>query len=231
MKHSLRKNSPMIKLKDIEAEVRDYILQQQPFLTPESSIRFTELLNYRLDYIKQLISKDSASMNQVNQEIIEKIRQDQTITHNVNDALKKKATIGEKAADSIAKFGGSWPFILLFIFILIVWITLNSINWFIKPFDSYPFILLNLALSCLAAIQAPIIMMSQNRQAARDRAEADNDYRVNLKAELEISLLHDKLDFLMANQLQQLLEFQQLQVELISQLQEQIEEMRQRGKK
>ncbi len=122
--------------------------------------------------------------------------------HNSHTKITKEQpeTFGEKVSDKLAEFGGSWAFIGLFVLSMVSWIILNSIALLAKPFDPYPFILLNLLLSCLAAIQAPIIMMSQNRQEKKDRLRAENDYLVNVKAELEIRQLHEKLDILMANQ-------------------------------
>ncbi|MEO0146727.1 MAG: DUF1003 domain-containing protein, partial [candidate division WOR-3 bacterium] len=113
---------------------------------------------------------------------------------------------------------GSWAFIGTFIGVLFAWITLNSVVFLWRPFDPYPFILLNLILSCLAAIQAPIILMSQNRQEARDRLHLQHDYQVNLKAELEIRNLHEKLDHLLTYQWQRLLEIQEMQVEMMEEI-------------
>lgn len=115
------------------------------------------------------------------------------------DPSRKQNTLGQRAADKLAKFAGSWPFIGIFAFVLIAWMVINAVL-LTKPFDPYPFILLNLVLSCIAAIQAPIIMMSQNRQEEKDRLRAENDYRVNLKTELIIEDLHQKLDALAENQ-------------------------------
>ncbi len=130
----------------------------------------------------------------------------------------QKLTFGEALADKIAEFGGSWKFIIIFMVILGVWIVLNSLLFFLKSFDPYPFILLNLLLSCLAALQAPVIMMSQNPQEAKDRLRSENDYRVNLKAELEIRHLHEKIDHLLSRQWERLVEIQQLQIDLMSEL-------------
>ena len=114
-------------------------------------------------------------------------------------------SFGERVADKVAKFGGSWTFIGLFAFVLVAWVVVNSLL-LRHPFDAYPYIFLNLMLSMLAAVQAPVIMMSQNRQATKDRADAENDYAVNLKAELEILALHDKLDALRIDRIESLLE-------------------------
>lgn len=128
-----------------------------------------------------------------------------------------KLTLGQKMADLITKWAGSWHFILGFMAFLILWMALN-VYLALTAFDPYPFILLNLVLSCLAAIQAPIILMSQNRQEAKDRLRAEHDYQVNLKAELEIRYLHEKLDHLLMNQWQRLLEIQQIQTDIIQEM-------------
>jgi uncharacterized membrane protein len=136
----------------------------------------------------------------------------------VDVQFQKKLSFGERLADHIADFGGSWTFISLFGAFILIWIVINTILLIVRPFDPYPFILLNLMLSCLAAVQAPIIMMSQNRQEARDRLRSESDYRVNLKAELEIRHLHEKLDHLLQHQWERLIEIQQIQIELMNEL-------------
>lgn len=118
-------------------------------------------------------------------------------------------------ADRVATFGGSWTFILSFCAVLVLWMVLNVTGILFKPFDVYPFILLNLALSSLAALQAPIIMMSQRRQEEKDRLRGENDYQVNLKAELEIRQLHEKIDHQLAHQWERLAEMQQIQIEIL----------------
>lgn len=124
---------------------------------------------------------------------------DKKVSKNINEEHKDSLTFGDRMADKLADYAGSWSFIFTFGFLLIVWMVINSVA-LIKHFDPYPFILLNLVLSCLAAIQAPIIMMSQNRQEAKDRLRAQNDYEVNLKAELIIEDLHTKADKIIENQ-------------------------------
>ena len=140
------------------------------------------------------------------------------MTENINRAFEKSITFGQGVADRVATFGGSWIFIGTFFLLLAAWIGLNSVAALFRPFDPYPYILLNLMLSCLAAIQAPIIMMSQNRIEARDRLRSENDYQVNLKAELEIRHLHEKLDVLLKHQWQKLLEIQQIQMDFMKEL-------------
>lgn len=121
-------------------------------------------------------------------------------------------------ADKIATFGGSWAFLICFGVFLLIWILINSVALLWRPLDPYPFIFLNLLLSCLAAVQAPIIMMSQNRQEAKDRIRSEHDYQVNLKAELEIRHLHEKVDHLLSHQWERLVKIQELQLELLADL-------------
>ena len=140
---------------------------------------------------------------------------EETVARNVEAAWDDKRSIGEKSADIVADFGGSWKFIGLFFAVLVLWMAFNIWAATRTVFDPYPFILLNLVLSCLAAIQAPIIMMSQKRQEAKDRLRSENDYRVNLKAELEIRHLHEKMDHLINRQWERLAEIQQIQLEIM----------------
>lgn len=137
-------------------------------------------------------------------------------TRNSNVAFDESLTFGQRVADKVAAFGGSWTFILTFLGILVCWIVVNSVMG--KPFDPYPYILLNLFLSMLAALQAPVIMMSQNRQAAKDRLDAQHDYEVNLKAEMEIMGLHTKMDALREAQWAELVALQQKQIELLTKI-------------
>lgn len=149
-----------------------------------------------------------------------KARGNSHISRNTNQVFTEKQTFGERVADKVAAFGGSWTFIGLFAATLFFWILLNS-YLLIKSdevFDPFPFILLNLVLSMLSAIQAPVIMMSQNRQTSKDRLDAENDYHVNLKAELEILSLHEKLDDLREKKWSELIEMQQTQINALTQL-------------
>jgi uncharacterized membrane protein len=164
------------------------------------------------------LTQEKGELTQLEHDVLVSLKEHETISENLNQTFDKDFTYGERLADNVARFGGSWRFILLFAFVLVIWITVNSIGLLSKPFDVYPYILLNLVLSCLAAIQAPLIMMSQNRLEAKDRLRAENDYRVNLKAELEIRHLHAKLDLLLTHQWQRLLEIQQVQTDLLEEL-------------
>jgi uncharacterized membrane protein len=142
------------------------------------------------------------------------------ISRNVIKDFSEQLTFGQRLADKVAAFGGSWTFISIFAVVLVVWVLLNSfvLITYRESFDPYPYILLNLFLSMLAAIQAPIILMSQNRQASKDRLSAEHDYEVNLKAELEIMALHEKIDLLREKQWGELISIQQEQLRLLSQL-------------
>lgn len=142
------------------------------------------------------------------------------ITYNTNRRFQDELTFGQRLADRVATFGGSWTFILIFSVILLSWVVLNSfiLAYRGKAFDPYPYILLNLFLSMIAALQAPVIMMSQNRQAMKDRLDAAHDYEINLKAELEIMALHEKLDTLKEQQWRELIFLQQEQIRLLTQL-------------
>lgn len=152
------------------------------------------------------------------QQVVKSLKEQELLSSNINAEFDRKLTFGGRLADRVADYGGSWRFIGIFMGVLLVWIVINSIVLIQKPFDPYPFILLNLVLSCIAAIQAPIILMSQNRQEAKDRLRSEYDYRINLKAELEIRHLHEKIDHLLMNQWHRLLEIQEIQTELMEEL-------------
>ena len=153
---------------------------------------------------QRLLESDYDNIPPRERKVIERIARKVAVSRNINIEHDKALTFGEKLADRVASFGGSWTFMMLFGAVLVFWVALNSLM-LSKAFDSYPYILLNLFLSMLAAIQAPIIMMSQNRQAAKDRLDAAHDYEVNLKAEIEIMALHEKLDEMRTKDLAELL--------------------------
>lgn len=172
------------------------IKKDYPDFKRDCYINKEEVKKYRNIHLESLIEKDSSDFNTLDKNVIDSILNKKVVSDNIEDKWDEKLTAGQKIADKVAKFGGSWAFIISFTFFLLLWMATNV--WFLasNPFDPYPFILLNLFLSTLAAIQAPIIMMSQNRQEEKDRKRGENDYKVNLKAELEIKLLHDKIDHL-----------------------------------
>ena len=152
------------------------------------------------------------------EQVVNSLKEHELLSKDINIEFDRKLTLGERLADKMAEYAGSWRFIGIFFGVLLLWIALNSIVLIWRPFDPYPFILLNLILSCIAAVQAPIIMMSQNRQESKDRLRSEYDYRVNLKAELEIRHLHEKMDHLLINQWQRLLEIQEMQMDLMGEL-------------
>jgi uncharacterized membrane protein len=189
-----------------------------PDWSTDSFICIVDLNHVRAQYVQDVIKKDKGELSELDEQVINSIRNQELVSHNINTEYDQLLTAGERLSDKLADFGGSWRFIIIFAVILVLWIVLNSIVLLLKPFDPYPFIFLNLILSCLAAIQAPIIMMSQNRQEVRDRLHAEHDYRINLKAELEIRNLHDKIDHLLTNQWQRLLEIQEIQMDLLEEI-------------
>jgi len=153
------------------------------------------------DLARQLLDLDEGELEEQEKRVIERAVKRLAVSRNVDEELAEKATFGQRIADRVAAVGGSWGFIIAFGLVIFGWVGLNSLVLASRAFDPYPYILLNLMLSMLAAIQAPVILMSQNRQAARDRLVAGHDYEVNLKAEIEIAALHEKLDQIRANEL------------------------------
>jgi uncharacterized membrane protein len=202
----------------IRSAVADQIKVSNPDWKPEGYVCLSDLNRFRMQYIQNLLKSEKGELTTLDQEVLESLQLHETLSSNVDAEFEKDLSLGEKMADGLATFGGSWAFIIIFGSILLIWIGLNSFLLLKKPFDPYPFILLNLVLSCLAAIQAPVIMMSQNRQEAKDRLRSQHDYQVNLKAELEIRHLHDKIDHLLSHQWERLVEIQQIQVDLLSEL-------------
>lgn len=169
-------------------------------------------------YIKDLLITENEHLKKLNEIVCQAVEQENLVLNNLNHPDIEKLSAGQRTADSVAKFGGSWKFIIIFCCIMLVWICINIFTPLRNRFDPYPFILLNLALSCLAALQAPIIMMSQNRQEEKDRRRNENDYLVNLKAEIEIRTLHQKMDLLIQEQFKKLMETQAEQLRLLQTL-------------
>ncbi|MGH6872657.1 MAG: DUF1003 domain-containing protein [Rhizomicrobium sp.] len=189
-----------------------------PNWTAESAICISCLNRFRTEFVRGEMEKERGELSALEREVVDSIHANDLIADNLNEQFDQKLSLGQRVADKVASFGGSWAFIALFFAVMAVWIVANSLYLLWKPFDPFPFILFNLVLSMLAAIQAPVIMMSQNRQEDRDRLRAENDYKVNLKAELEIRALGDKMDQLLHNQWVRLLEIQQIQMEMLEDL-------------
>jgi uncharacterized membrane protein len=218
--HLLKDPDEVVPGQAVRAAIAELIQKDHPNWSPESSICRDDLNRYRALYVQGVLEAEKGDLSVIEAEVIESLRQGEILTRDVNMELEEKRTIGERLADRLASFGGSWKFITIFMSVLLGWIILNSVVLITRRFDPFPFILLNLVLSCLAAIQAPVIMMSQNRQESKDRRRAEHDYQVNLKAEIEIRGLHEKLDHLIFKQWQRLLEIQEIQTELMGELSE-----------
>ena len=176
----------------------------------------SDLTAYRAKEVRSMIEDEVGELSDLEKEVLESLHRHELLSSNTEQEFEQDRTFGEKLSDRLAAFGGSWKFLIIFSFFMLCWITINSLVMFWRPADPYPFILLNLLLSCLAAVQAPIIMMSQNRQEEKDRLRSEHDYQVNLKAELEIRLIHEKLDHLLLKQWQRLMEIQATQIEEIA---------------
>ncbi|MDE3156494.1 MAG: DUF1003 domain-containing protein [Acidobacteriota bacterium] len=202
----------------VRNSLTDLIQHDHPAWSATSFICGLDLSRYRAQYVESLLASERGELTSLEQEVIESLRQHEVLATNVDAEFEQAWSFGEKVADRMATFGGSWTFLICFGVFLVLWLVMNSLVLYWRPPDPYPFILLNLVLSCLAAIQAPVIMMSQNRQEAKDRLRSQHDYQVNLKAELEIRHLHEKVDHLLSHQWERLVEIQQIQLELLSQL-------------
>jgi uncharacterized membrane protein len=202
----------------IREPIADLIRRDHPGWSPESYVCVSDLNRFREEYVRHILETEQGELSVLEEQVVKSLREEELLSKNINVEFEQKLTVRERLADRIADFGGSWTFIGIFAGIIFLWIVMNTVVLVTKRFDPYPFIFLNLILSCLAAIQAPVIMMSQNRQESKDRLRSEHDYRVNLKAELEIRHLHEKLDHLLRHQWQRLLEIQEIQTELMQEL-------------
>ena len=179
-----------------------------------------DLNKFRVLYVKQSLEAELGEISVLENEVLRSLQEQDLISANVYARFDSSVKTSEEIADKVAGFGGSWRFIILFGSIIALWIGINSAVIFLRPFDPYPYILLNLVLSCLAALQAPFIMMSQKRVEDRDRFRSDHDYKVDLKAELEIRLMQEKMDYLLHHQWGRLMEIQEIQLEIMRELAE-----------
>lgn len=177
-----------------------------------------DLAKFRHKYVEGLLEAEKGELGALEVEVLESLKQQDIFSHNPEPELRSSLTFGQRLADRIASFGGSWAFIITFGAVILAWVVLNTVILITRPFDPYPFIFLNLILSTLAAIQAPVIMMSQIRQEDRDRLHMSHDYQVNLKAELEIRHLNQKVDHLMTSQWERMIEIQEMQMELMNEI-------------
>src|SRR3954471_693684 len=202
----------------IRPSLLEFIKRQLPDLDSKAFICFEDLGEFRKDYVKEVLEDEIGELSALDQEVVESLEQHEILSSDIEKQFEKELTFGERLSDRIAEFGGSWKFLITFGAVIFVWIGANVVLLATRAFDPYPFILLNLILSCLAAVQAPVIMMSQNRAEARDRLRAENDYKINLKPEHEIRHLHEKIDHLLQRQYTRLFEIQQIQIELLQEL-------------
>jgi len=202
--------------------VRDSVVRaiqkKYPSWDRASYICRADLNAFRAEAVREALEAEKVEITSVEQDAVRGVTENEILSRNVEAEFQRRLTFGERLADRAASFGGSWTFIIFFGAVIVTWVAVNTFLLLERPFDPYPFILLNLVLSTLAALQAPVILMSQNRQEERDRLRAQEDYKVNLKAELEIRHLNEKMDNMVSNQWQRLLEIQQIQTEILAEL-------------
>ncbi len=204
-----------VSAKLVRQPIIDIIKAEHPLFDEKCHLSMGELNEYREKYISNFLQQELGELSDMETKVLDALKENTILSDDLDDDVSK-LTIGQRVADKVASFGGSWTFIILFVAFLLVWIAANIFILANKGFDPYPFILLNLILSCVAALQAPVIMMSQNRQGEKDREKAQNDYMVNLKSELEIRMLHEKLDHLILHQEQSLIEIQKVQIDMMN---------------
>jgi uncharacterized membrane protein len=199
----------------VQPGVARLIAKDHPNCNHASYICFKDLNKYRVAYLLNALKKErKGELTELEEDVVKSFVDYDIMSQNVVLLEGKPATFGQRVADTVAKWGGSWGFIGFFVLVLVSWIIINVSAFFSPPYDPYPFILLNLVLSCIAALQAPIIMMSQNRAAVQDRLRAENDYRVNLKAELEVRYLNERVDHMLVRQWQRMMHIEQMQEEI-----------------
>jgi len=201
--------------KIIRKPILALIIADFPDFSSDQFLSITELNLYRERYISNYLSNEIGELSKVEDAVSEQLEESDSTVSKMEEKLEIR-TFGQFVADKVADFGGSWRFIILFGVFIVLWILANIYILYNKGFDPYPFILLNLILSCLAALQAPVIMMSQNRQEEKDRERSRKDYMINLKSELEIRMLHEKLDHLIRHQQEELIEIQKIQIEMMN---------------
>ncbi|MCP1559409.1 UNVERIFIED_ORG: putative membrane protein [Methylobacterium sp. SuP10 SLI 274] len=208
----------LVSVASLRPALAEHIRVDYPDLSEDALISNKALAGYRTRFVAELLAEEHGEYSDLDRQVAESIAAQDTIAENIEEDYDEHRSFGERVSDGLAAFGGSWGFLISFALVLVAWMVVNVTMGQLKAFDPYPFILLNLVLSCLAAIQAPIIMMSQSRQDKKDRLRSNNDYRVNLKAELEIRHLHEKMDHLVTKQWQRLAEIQQIQLEMLQEM-------------
>jgi uncharacterized membrane protein len=211
--------------KSVRKSILELIQKDNPKFTTDMFLSDTELNTYRQKYIESFLEKQLGELTTLEKTVLNSLKDQTTLTDKLDGDEPQAMTYGERIADKVADFGGSWTFIISFAVFLLIWICTN-IYWLgNKGFDPYPFILLNLILSSIAAIQAPVIMMSQNRQEDKDRERGRNDYMINLKSELEVRMLHEKIDHMIISQQEEVLEIHKVQTDLMNDILKRIEKI------
>lgn len=209
-----RPRHDLIRLDALRPTLAERIRQDHPGLPPDAQVSRAELSRYQTLYVSELLQAERGEVTALEQRVAESIARQETLSVNDHDDGADRRTLGERFADHLASFGGSWSFLMSFSLFLALWMLFNALRGD-GAFDPAPFILLNLVLSCLAAIPAPVIMMSRKRQEAKDRLRWENDSRVNLTAEPEIRHRHEKMDDLIQRKWQRLTEIHQRQLEIM----------------
>jgi uncharacterized membrane protein len=207
-----------IPLESVRPTLVDRIARDHPHLPADALISRDEVGRYRALYVEEILKAERGELSELDKQVAESLNNHETISEDVEEDYDEERTLGERMSDHLASFGSSWWFLISFATFMAIWMMINLGLGQARAFDTYPFILLNLMLSTLAAIQAPIIMMSQKRTEQKDRLRSRNDYQVNLKAELEIRHLHEKFDYMLTKQWQRLAEIQQIQLEIMQEL-------------
>lgn len=216
-----------VSAKTIRHSILNLIQKDHPQFSHESNLSISELNHYRKKHISEYLTKEIGELKEPEKTVLNSLTDNTILSDKIEGDDQLVLTFGQKIADKVASFGGSWTFIILFGVFILIWISFNIVWLANKGFDPYPFILLNLILSCIAALQAPVIMMSQNRQEEKDRDRAKNDYMINLKSELEIRTLHEKIDHFVMNQQQELLDIQKSQIEMLNDILKHVEKSNQ----
>ena len=201
-----------VSAKTIRHSILELIQKEHPDFTHDSFLSYRELNDYREKAISEFLVQEMGELTDLDKTVLDSLTGNTILTDKLDGDELPNLTYGQRIADKVASFGGSWTFIISFGIFIFIWINLNVFWMMNKSFDPYPFILLNLILSCIAALQAPVIMMSQNRQEEKDRERGKKDYMINLKSELEIRTLHEKIDHFIMDQQQELLDMQKDQI-------------------
>lgn len=210
--------------KSLQKSLLALIKAEKPDFTADKCLSITEVNYFREKYIADYLAREVGELNELEKQVLVSVSGHKTISDKIDSSEENPdTTFGQHIADKVATFGGSWTFIISFGVFILIWVCINAFWLANKGFDPYPFILLNLILSCLAALQAPVIMMSQNRQEEKDRERAKKDYMINLKSELEIRILHEKIDHLIMHQQQELIEIQKVQIDMMNDILKRLE--------